>query len=52
MSSDFQITVEDLLRKIGSMVIQADLYQAQNAALQARVAELEAELAKKADDKK
>jgi uncharacterized small protein (DUF1192 family) len=52
MSDNIQITVEDLLRKIGAMVVQGDIYQSQIAALQARIAELEAELSKKADDKK
>jgi prefoldin subunit 5 len=46
MSDNIQITVEDLLRKIGAMVVQGDIYQSQIAALQAKIAELEAELAK------
>jgi len=52
MSDKMQITVEDLLRKIGAMVVQGDIFQSQIAALQARIMELEAELAKKLDDKK
>lgn len=52
MSGSAQVTVEDLLRKIGAMAVQGDLFQAQIAALQAKIAELEAGLAKKADDKK
>ena len=52
MSDNIQITVEDLLRKIGAMVVQGDIYQSQIAALQAKIAELEAERAKKADEKK
>ncbi len=52
MSDNIQITVEDLLRKIGAMVVQGDIHQSQIAALRAKIAELEAELAKKADDKK
>ncbi len=46
MSDNIQITVEDLLRKIGAMVVQSDIHQSQIAALQAKIAELEAELAK------
>ena len=46
MSDNIQITVEDLLRKIGAMVVQGDIHQSQIAALQAKIAELEAELAK------
>jgi len=52
MGQDTQITVEDLLRKIGALVVQSDILQSQVAALQAKIAELETELAKKADDKK
>ena len=52
MSGSAQVTVEDLLRKIGAMSVQGDIYQSQIAALQAKIAELEAELAKKADEKK
>ena len=52
MSGNTQVTVEDLLRKIGAMAVQGDIHQSQIAALQAKIAELEAELAKKANDKK
>ena len=52
MSDNIQITVEDLLRKIGAMVVQGDIYQSQIAALQAEIAELEAELAKFKDQEK
>ena len=52
MSGSAQVTVEDLLRKIGAMSVQGDIYQSQIAALQAKIAELEAELAKKTEEKK
>jgi hypothetical protein len=52
VSDNIQITVEDLLRKIGAVVVQGDIYQSQIAALQAKIAELEAGLAKKAEEKK
>ena len=52
MSDNIQITVEDLLRKIGAMVVQGDIYQSQIAALQAKIAEVEAELAKFKDQEK
>jgi prefoldin subunit 5 len=52
MSDNIQITVEDLLRKIGAMVVQGDIYQSQIAALQAKIAEIEAELAKFKDQEK
>jgi hypothetical protein len=52
MVDQVQITVEDLLRKIGSLAVQGDIQQAQIAALQARIAELEQALAQKRNDKK
>jgi prefoldin subunit 5 len=52
MPDNIQITVEDLLRKIGAMVVQGDIYQSQIAALQAKIAEIEAELAKFKDQEK
>jgi len=52
MSDNIQITVEDLLRKIGAMVVQGDIYQSQIAALQAKIAEIDAELAKFKDQEK
>jgi|688.fasta_scaffold02064_2 prefoldin subunit 5 len=52
MSDNIQITVEDLLRKIGAMAVQGDIYQSQIAALQAKIAEIEAELAKFKDQEK
>ena len=47
-----QVTVEDLLRKIGAMAVQGDLFQARIAALEDKIAQLEAELAKAGNDKK
>jgi hypothetical protein len=48
-----QVTVDDLLKKIGSLVVQLEMYQLQAASLSERVAELERENAKlKPDDKK
>ena len=52
MSENFQITAEDLLKKIGALIVQDDINKSQIAALQTRIAELEAALAKKSDDKK
>lgn len=52
MSDNIQITVEDLLRKIGALTVQGDIWQSQIAALQAKIAELEAELAKFKDQEK
>lgn len=46
------VTVEDLLRKIGALVVQADILQSQVVSLQQHIGKLEAEAAKKADDKK
>lgn len=48
-----QVTVDDLLRKIGSLVIQLEMYQLQAAALSERLAGLEKENEKlKSDEKK
>ena len=52
MTDHVQITVEDLLRKIGALTVQGDIWQSQIAALQEKIAKLEAELAKGNDDKK
>jgi hypothetical protein len=49
MSGNTQVTVEDLLRKIGAMSVQGDVFQARIAALEDRIAQLEAELAKASD---
>lgn len=48
-----QVTVDDLLKKIGGLVVQLEMYQLQAAALSERVAELEKENAKlKLEEKK
>lgn len=52
MSDNVQITVEDLLRKIGALTVQGDIWQSQIAALQEKIAKLEAELAKSEDQEK
>lgn len=52
MTKDTQITVEDLLRKIGALVVQADILQSQVNALQAELEKTRQESAKKEDDKK
>lgn len=52
MTQDTQITVEDLLRKIGALVIQTDILQAQVNALRAELERVKGESEKKSDDKK
>lgn len=52
MSDNVQVTIEDLLKKIGALTVQADIYQQQMLAMKARIQELEDQLKKGEDDKK
>lgn len=52
MDQNAQITVEDLLRKIGALVVQADILQAQVNTLREELERVRQESEKKSDDKK
>jgi len=52
VQENVQVTVEDLLKKIGALTVQGDFWQSQIAALQEKIAKLEDELEKLKDQGK